>query len=216
MKLPPLRDARGRLRRGRFIVLEGIDGAGTTTQTAAVVRALNARGERTEPTAEPSDGPLGTLARQALSKRLVGKSGTFDPTALALLFAADRMDHVRERILPALGAGTTLVCDRYVLSSMAYQGLTLDAAAIARMNEHAPAPDLTLFVAVPPKVAEDRRKRTRSEDELFDALTLQRRVDRNYRRAVASRRKHERIAVVDGTEPPEQVTRALLAHIDAL
>ncbi len=195
-------------------MLEGIDGAGTTTQAAALNRALNQAGERAVTTCEPSDGPIGMLLRQALTGRLVGHKGEqpspLDAVTLALLFAADRADHVAQMVLPSLEMGVTVICDRYVLSSMAYQGLELEQEYVQALNQHAPAPDLTLFLDVPPEVAQQRRHASRNREELFDALAVQKRVDRNYRRAIAHRRQHERIDSIDGTSTPEQVTSQLL------
>ena len=214
--LPPLRDSRRRLKRGRFLVLEGIDGAGTTTQTAALDRALRARGEKTLVTCEPSNGPVGMLLRQALSGRLGGHDGPLDQTTLALLFAADRADHVAQEVVPALERGVTVICDRYVLSSIAYQGLELEFEDVVAMNARAPAPDLTLFLDVQPVLAQRRRLGTRGREELFDALKLQKRIDRNYRRAMAHGLHGGELAMIDGSLAVEQVTAAALAAIDAI
>src|SRR5437667_268896 len=107
---------------GRFIVLEGIDGAGTTTQADAIAAALRKKGRQVFVTREPSDLAIGKQIRAAL----VGKAA-FPSDALALLFAADRLDHLEREVQPALRAGTDVICDRYVLSSMAYQGSMLPA-----------------------------------------------------------------------------------------
>lgn len=214
--LPPLRDARRKLRRGRFLVLEGIDGAGTTTQAGALDKALRARGGKTLVTAEPSTGPLGMMLRQALTGRLTGHGNPLDQTTLALLFAADRADHVAQEILPALEKGATVICDRYVLSSIAYQGLELPFEEVAAMNAHAPAPDLTLFLDVPAATAAKRRAAARGREELFDALALQKKIDRNYRRAIAHGLHGGKVAIIDGTQSMEAVTAELLAAVDAL
>jgi dTMP kinase len=134
---------------------------------------------------------------------------------MALLFAADRTDHIAQQVLPVLEQGITVISDRYVLSSIAYQGLELDAEFVESINRAAPAPDVTLFLDVPPKVAQQRRHAARSREELYDALALQQRIDRNYRRAIAHRRNRERIEILDGTLPPEQVTADLLAALQA-
>jgi dTMP kinase len=159
------------------------------------------------------------LLRQALTGRRVGhKAGApapMDPVTMALLFAADRADHIAQEVLPTLEGGTSVISDRYVLSSIAYQGLELDAEFVESVNRAAPAPDVTLFLDVPPKVAQERRLAARGRDELYDALALQQRIDRNYRRAIAHRRQHERIEVIDGTLPPDQVTQALLDALRA-
>lgn len=142
--------------RGRFIVLEGIDGAGTTTQAALLADALRARlGVEVELTREPTDGPLGRVLREALSGR-----APLDPVALALAFAADRADHVhnpRTGIAAALAAGRWVVSDRYLLSSLAYnRGGVVTRDWLTAINRHALAPDLTLFLAVDPALALER------------------------------------------------------------
>lgn len=217
--LPSVQDPLARRRRGRFVVLEGIDGAGTTTQAARLREALNAAGERTMGTCEPSDGPMGMLLRQALTGRLVGHKGDqpapLDAVTLALLFAADRADHVAQVVMPLVDSGVTVICDRYVLSSIAYQGLELDAAFVAEINRKVPSPDITFFLDVPPKVAQKRRLATRAREELYDALAVQQHVDRNYRAAIAARKNDERIEMIDGTVPPDQVTARLVELLAA-
>ncbi len=206
--------------RGRFVVLEGIDGSGTTTQAAALRRERQARLIPHGPTFEPSTGPLGVRLRQALAGRLVanrgGASAPLDPRAMALLFAADRADHVDQQIRPAVERGELVLCDRYLLSSLAYQGLELDSTYVEAINAGSPSPDLTLFLAVPPALAQQRRAQRGGPDELYDALALQRRIYRLYRAAIARRKRRERIVLIDGTQPAGEVTRLLMQHVDAL
>ena len=147
--------------RGRFIVIEGIDGAGTTTQARRLGERLREAGRKVHVTAEPSGGAIGALVRQVLSGRLRGRApdGPFDAEALALLFAADRLDHARAEIEPALQAGIDVVSDRYTLSSLAYQSLTTgDARWVDQVNARAPAPDVTILLRVVPAVAFARRR----------------------------------------------------------
>src|SRR5690349_6199392 len=98
---------------GLLIAVEGADGAGTTTQCRRLVDWLRASGREAHLTREPSTGPVGALIRQVLA----GTHASFDPTALALLFAADRLDHIAREIAPARDRGAVVVTDRYVLSS---------------------------------------------------------------------------------------------------
>lgn len=101
---------------GLFIVLEGVDGAGTTTHTKLLAASLGARGLPVHTTREPSDGPIGVMIRQILTGRLVvpGMNGPRPPTwkTMALLFAADRADHVEAEIEPNLRDGVTVISDR--------------------------------------------------------------------------------------------------------
>ncbi|NTX08239.1 dTMP kinase [Myxococcus sp. CA051A] len=210
--------ARKSARRGRFIVLEGLDGAGTTTQAERLASALRAEGHAVLTTREPSDGPVGTLIRQALTGRLglPNGAGPLAPETLALLFAADRTDHLAARVLPALEEGKLVLCDRYVLSSLAYQGASLPMAWVEAVNGYAVSPDLTLFVGVAPEVAAKRRAARGGAAELFEADEAQRRIAKQYLAAIRRRAKKERIVHIDGEQGIEAVTAASLAEIRKL
>jgi dTMP kinase len=205
--------------RGLFLVLEGLDGAGTTTQAERLAGWLRARGRRAHVTAEPSRGPAGALVRQVLSRRVTGAGGRpFDPAALALLFAADRLDHWDAEIGPRLEQGTDVVSDRYVLSSLAYQAVaTGDGGWVAEVNAKAPGADLTLFLRVEARVALRRRFAASDEREIFEVPAFQRKVAQAYGRALARlRRTGARVAEVDGDRPVEEVTRTLAAAVEPL
>lgn len=170
----------------RFIVLDGIDGSGTTTQAQRLVARLEAAGVSARFTCEPSAGPIGRQIRQLLAGGGDEASRAWD--TLALLFAADRLDHVAREIRPALAAGTTVVCDRYDLSSLAYQSATalpgMDPLPwIRALNQRAPRPDLTLVLDVDPDVAEARRRARGQPEELFERRELQRRLAQLYAEA---------------------------------
>jgi len=198
--------------RGCFIVLEGIDGSGTTLQTRALADRLRERGREVLETREPTGGAIGALIRERLSVR----AAALDPAALALLFAADRIDHVAREVAPAIAAGNVVISDRYLLSSLAYQSLDCDPSWIREINGRAVRPDLTLVLEVPVEVAFDRVQRRMAEgaavEERFDALTLQRRIADHYRRFRGDPDLGP-VLVVDGTAAPEQVTTALLAAV---
>lgn len=214
------RSRRAATGRGRFLVIEGIDGAGTTTQAKALGERLRASGRKVHVTAEPSGGPVGVLIRQVLSGRLrgVAPDGPFDAEALALLFAADRLDHARAEILPALEAGIDVISDRYTLSSLAYQALTTgDPKWIATINGRAPAPDVTMLLRVVPAVAFARRASASHSREIFERAAFQRRVATAYESAVRTlRRKGERVEVLDGGASPGEVAAAIDAVVDGI
>jgi dTMP kinase len=202
------------MKRGRFIVLEGLDGAGTTTQADRLGTWLRARGRRVHVTAEPTGGPIGGLIRLALSRRLVGHGGgDLDPEALALLFAADRLDHLASDIEPKLRQGIDVVSDRYVLSSLAYQGLTCDPRWVADINARARPPDLTVFLEVGSAVAYRRRRAASFNREIFEFPSFQKRVAVAYARALKGL-KRQRVAVVDGEMAVEAVARAVAARVE--
>jgi dTMP kinase len=215
------RGGAGGTRRGRFLVLEGLDGAGTTTQAARLCEALRAEGRKVHVTAEPSGGPVGALVRQVLRGRIGGGAGgreAFDPRALALLFAADRLDHVNVEIAPKLAAGIDVVCDRFALSSLAYQGAQLgEMAWIAELNRAAARPDATLFLRVRPEVALRRRQAASLDREIFEVDAFQRKVARSYEEAIRRvRRAGERVLELDGEAPVDAVARAVLEAVRTL
>jgi len=197
---------------GRFLVIEGLDGAGTTTQSRLLGERLRASGRKAHVTAEPSGGPVGSLLRQVLQKRINGGAGDgFDPHALALLFAADRLDHLSAEVLPRLAAGEDVVSDRYTLSSLAYQSITTgDAAWVEEINGRARAPDLTIFLRVRPGLALGRRRGAGTTPELYEVDAFQRQVALSYERAVLSLRAGgQRLEVLDGERPVEVVAEAV-------
>ncbi|HUK66190.1 MAG TPA: dTMP kinase [Anaeromyxobacteraceae bacterium] len=203
-----------RTRPGRFFVLEGLDGAGTTTQARLLTAWLKSRGRRVHVTAEPSGGPVGALVRQVLTRRVVGggnDGASLDPCALALLFAADRLDHAAVEIAPRLAGGSDVVSDRFTLSSLAYQSLTCRAPRwVEAINARALVPDLTLFLEVSPRTAVRRRFAASDRREIFEVPTFQRRVAQAYRAGIARlRAMGQRVVVVDGERPVEEVTAAL-------
>lgn len=195
-----------------LIVLEGIDGAGTTSQARRLVERLEAAGRPAHLTCEPSGGPVGRLLREMLA----GEHAPVDATTLGLLFAADRADHLQREIEPALARGEVVVSDRYYHSSLAYQGAAEERAWIAELNRRARRPDLTLFVEVDPEIAARRRADAGRPDELFDALDTQRRVAAGYREVVAELRAVERIEVIDGAAPLEAVTATIWERVATL
>lgn len=203
-----------RRRRGRFIVLEGIDGSGTTTQAQRLVDRLRAEGKRARYTREPSDGPLGVLIRQILTGRVVAPGGRpVDGAAVALLFAADRVDHLASEIEPLLADGVHVVSDRYLVSSLAYQGTELDPDWVATINVRAWPPDLTVYLDVSPEVASERRAGRGGVEERFDAMGLQQRIARSYERLLRDREGLGEVVTVDGSGPVEEVAEAVWAAL---
>jgi dTMP kinase len=204
-------------RRGRFVVLEGLDGAGTTTQAALLAESLRRTGHRVVLTREPSEGPVGTLLRQALGgrpRRLGGR--TLSEATLALLFAADRLDHIASLVEPALASGAVVVSDRYVLSSFAYQGRVLDPAWVQSLNAKAPIPDLTLFLEVRPPVAAARRRRRGGRKELFDDARTQTAVARAYGAVVARHKRAHHVRRLNGELAVEAVAQQVHAAVNGL
>jgi dTMP kinase len=209
----------GARRRGRLVVLEGLDGAGTTTQARLLADALRGEGRTVHVTAEPSGGPVGALVRQVLNRRIAGKDGApFDPAALALLFAADRLDHAAVEIAPKLADGIDVVSDRFTLSSLAYQGLAVgDLAWVETVNARAPAPDVTIFLRVRPEVGLRRRHAASLDREIFEVAAFQRKVAASYERALERlRAAGQAVVVLDGELPVADVARAVQDEVRRL
>lgn len=197
-----------------FIVLEGIDGSGTTTQLARVTSALRGRGRSVRATREPTDGPIGRLLREMLlGRHATAEGAAVDGRTMALLFAADRRDHLTREIEPALAAGSDVVSDRYLLSSLAYQAVEADRSWVERLSSGIRLPDLTLLLDVPIAIAADRRRRAGRPTERYDADGTLAQVAENYRRLAT---EHSNIVRVDATGSVDDVTAAVIAEILAL
>lgn len=195
-----------------FLVIEGIDGAGTTTQTKRLTDALLARGIDAHQTREPTDGPIGKLLRQILA----GEHAPSDATTLGLLFAADRADHLQREIHPELAAGKVVISDRYYHSSFAYQGSEEERGWIGTLNMRARVPDCTFFLEVDPSVAAKRRSDDNRDEELFDKLETQVRVAQGYCDVIAERGDTERIERIDGHGSLDEIHEKLLERTLAL
>lgn len=197
-----------------MIVLEGLDGAGTTTQTRRLVEHLNAHGKPAHGTREPSDGPVGRLIREMLTGGHAIAGEKLSQGTFGLLFAADRLDHMQREVEPKLAAGITVVSDRWYHSSLAYQGTGADRDWIAMLNARARRPDITVFLKVRPEVAAQRRAAARRKEELFEDLRMQQEVDAGYQATIAElQAQGERIDVLDGEQTEDQVFAAILRAI---
>ncbi len=164
--------------KGVFICVEGLDGCGKTTQTKLLVRRLRKKGYDAVYTAEPSRGSIGRFIKKYC---LHGKKRV-SSIVEALLFAADRYEHVENEVIPALNEGKLVVSDRYVYSSLAYQGAAgLDLKWIEKINEHAISPDLAIFVDVEPEIVIHRLKPKKS---VMENLETQRKVREVYMKFV--------------------------------
>lgn len=195
---------------GRFIVIEGLDGAGTTTQIHMLCRRLGAMHE-TCLTYEPSAGPLGLSIRLILENRV-----RVHPAVLAALFAADRMDHLYHTgepggIMAHLERGVHVISDRYYLSSFAYQGMSLGWEWIWDMHTPCIRPDLTFFIDVPVEVCLRRIAAGRGgQFDLFENQEALTRVRERYLEAIDRLgQAGEQIEWINGDAAPDQVHAAI-------
>lgn len=154
---------------GIFIVFEGIDGAGKSTQVRLLAEKLTAAGETVVVSKEPTDGEFGRELRES------AKTGRLSLDRELQLFIDDRKQHVNELILPSLSAGKVVILDRYFYSTVAYQGIRgADPASILESMRFAPVPDMALVFDAPPELTlariENDRGETPNEFEKQDAL----------------------------------------------
>lgn len=192
-------------------MIEGLDGAGTTTQVRRLVDHLTAAGTAAHATREPSDGPIGRLIREMLTGGHAIAGQAIAQSTFGLLFAADRLDHLQREVEPALARGALVVSDRWYHSSLAYQGTGADRDWIVSLNARARRPDLTIFLEVRPEVAAARRAIRGGPQELFEHLQMQQEVAAGYRATIAELvASGERIEIVDGEQSPDQVFAAIV------
>lgn len=164
----------------QFIVIEGLDGAGTTTQVSALATRLRSRGDHVVQTCEPTDRPLGRVIRSTLR----AEPGAPSPEALPWMFAADRADHVFGEVKPALTAGSWVVSDRYYHSSLAYQSLTLPLGDVWALNCRFATPDLTVFVDLPVDKCLERVAQRGGQREIYEHEQQLRQIARAYDRVI--------------------------------
>jgi dTMP kinase len=195
----------------RLIVLEGLDGAGTTTQVKRLVEHLRADGCKAHATREPSDGPVGKLIREMLTGGHAVPGQSLSQSTFGLLFAADRLDHLQREVEPRLAEGATVVSDRWYHSSLAYQGTGADRDWITLLNARARKPDLTIFLEVRPHIAAKRRHDAGRAQELFEDLRMQEAVAEGYTATNKElQAQGERIETIDGEQSPDAVFAAIV------
>ena len=200
-------------KKGKFIVFEGIDGSGKSTQADRLVRYLKSKNIKAVVTNEPqSDRPVGMLIRQALKKQI-----SFDEKTIALLFAADRLDHI-QRISEKLDEGFWVVCDRYYFSSFAYNDTALNKEWIISVNSEAMnalKADMTVFLDVPCDISLSRVSK-RGEREIFENTERQNRVRNNYLELFKRFKDDENIVVIDGNAKQNIIEKEIADKIDKL
>ena len=196
---------------GFFITLEGIDGSGKTLAAQKLADYLSAGGHKVLLTREPGGSDIGREIRQML----LHSPKERDPLTEALLFAADRAEHVAFCILPALNAGTIVICDRFTDSTVAYQGggRGFSIEQINTLNDiaaHGLKPDLTFYLSVSQEIAMTRRKAVADRMEQED-LYFYSHVAACYNRLAEE--EPDRIKIIDANADPQQVFEDILRHL---
>ncbi|MBN2798005.1 MAG: dTMP kinase [Deltaproteobacteria bacterium] len=197
-----------------FLVLEGLDGAGTTTQSARLVQWLGGLGLAVQPTREPTGGPVGRLIRTTLR----GEPGSPRVESLPWLFAADRADHLHRLVEPALARGAWVVSDRYLHSSLAYQSLTQPMEQVLALNATFRAPDLTLFLDVSVDACLRRiEARTDAPREIYEERERLERISALYQQGLDLLiARGDRVVRLEGELSVDEVSEAVRARVAPL
>ena len=201
--------------RGRFIVFEGIDGAGKTTQIELLEKYLQGQGRRVWRTAEPTESVSGGLLRDALG-------GVSNRTAceMAALFVLDRIFHnvnPVSGIEKMLSDGIDVICDRYYYSSLAYQGSETDEKWVREMNLSCPEirrPDICIFLDLTPEQSMARIDRGRVTHEIYESVEKLSRVRDQFYRVFESLRGTDRICIVNAARPIEDIHQEILGLLE--
>lgn len=194
------------MKSGVFLVFEGIDGSGKTTQLQRLMQRLQIAGYPCCETREPTNGPVGAVVNQVLQKRLI-----MDERVTAILFAGDRLDHLLNEyngICKKINSGVHVISDRYYLSSYAYNSGAAPLEWVMQLNEQAAQilrPTAHIFVDVSPEVAVSRILANRQETELYETMEQLTAVRNRFYRVFEAVKEKENIIIVNGDLPPEQV-----------
>jgi dTMP kinase len=206
------------MRRGLFVVFEGIDGSGTTTQARVLVSRLCREGYPAMLTREPSSGTIGSLIDRLIT---VGNqkldSSLHYHDMIALLFAADRLQHLDSEVLPALREGRVVVSGRYVMSSWAYQSVRLPEEWVNEINGRSPKADLTILLDVMPRVGLQRVYARKGKRQVFEREQYLKQVRINYlKRARRAKDEAGRVVILDGSGIIAEVRQAVWEQVQPL
>jgi len=192
---------------GKFIAIEGIDGSGTTTQTKLLYNWMKKRGYKVYFTKEPTGFLLGQIIRLALKGEL-----KYSDKVLALLFAADRLLHTEKIIMPKLRQGIHVISDRYVMSSIAYQGSLIDKEWVKAINRFSLSPTLTIYIDVPVRVSLKRiMTKRQKKKEIYEEPHILEKVRKTY--IEECMRYRERCIVINGDRSVDEVHSDILKAV---
>ena len=203
--------------RGRFIVLEGIDGAGKTTQAELLSAHLTSNGRDVYRTAEPTSLPTGVALREALGGKVKKTE-----CEMAAMFVLDRIAHnvhPTEGLCAILESGKDVICDRYYYSTLAYQGHSTDYQWTKRMNLDCPEimkPDICIYLDLTPEQSLDRISRGRESVEIYENLETLCRVRSAFMRVFDDLRHRDNIKIVNAYRSPEEIAKEIAGIIDKL
>ncbi len=196
--------------KGKFIVFEGIDGSGKSTQIELLAKSLEQMGIECIQTLEPTFGMVGEVLHDILSGKI-----TADPKVTASLFVADRLDHILnddDGVLKLLNEGKTVICDRYYFSSYAYQSVEVPRDWVISANRLAAEtlrPDATIFIDISAETAMDRISKNREGTELYENRERLAKVREGYFSAFELLKNEEKVYIVDGNRTVEEIAEEI-------
>ncbi len=199
------------MKRGRLIVLEGLDGSGKGTQAQLLMEEIKSQGRSAYLTAEPTSSSTGGMLRDAL-----GGHFQRDAYELSAMFLTDRIFHnvnPKNGIRKYIDSGVDVICDRYYYSSFAYQGIDADLKWVMDMNLNCPEimkPDLCIFLDISPEAGEKRIADNRLDREIYESLSAQRRIRERFMEVFAVLRGSENIKIVDASRTVSDVSADII------
>lgn len=194
-----------------FIVLEGLDGAGTTTQLKKLKIELEQIGFETYMTNEPTSKPIGKLVRSIL-----GGDFKTTPLALATLYSADREDHINNPeygIIKQINDNKIVISDRYLYSSLAYQGVNCDFNKIVELNKDFPNPQILIYIETPVEVCLSRIDSRGEKKEIFEKRDFLYKVNENYNKVIENLPSNINLIKIDGTLNIEDITNIMIKEV---
>lgn len=204
-------------KKGKFIVFEGIDGSGKSTQLHILAERMSKLGRKCHETLEPTYGPIGSLLHNILSGRIKA-----DPKVIAGLFVSDRLDHLlneTDGICGKIDSGITVLCDRYYFSSYAYQGVDVPLEWVLKANSLCAdtlKPDLTVFIDVAPERAMKRINSGRTQTELFENTERLTAVRQGYMEIFEKLKNDENIVIIDGSGSVDKISERVFRAVSPL
>ena len=203
--------------KGNFIVFEGIDGSGKSTLAEILAARLKKENKDVYLTREPSDGMIGKLLRLALSGEL-----KFGEQTMAALFAADRLEHLtneKEGVLKHLAKGTQVICDRYYLSTYAYQSVKVDLNWAMALNAQAAVlakPNVHIFLDITVDEALARISKNRDHTDIYETSERLEHTRGRYLAVIEQLKETENIIIIDAAQPPEEIAREVWERVNYL
>ncbi len=195
--------------KGKFVVIEGLDGSGSSTQVSRVVNFFKERNKKIHATKEPTNNLIGGLIRGQLTG-----DWKSSPECLQLLFASDRAHHLEKEIIPLLKRGVTVISDRYFFSTIAF-GLTEinDISWLTCINNKFILPDLSIIIKVSAKTCVDRISSTRFQFELFEE---KKKLEKTWANYEALSKQYKNVVIVDGERKIEEISYEIINLIEKL